>query len=76
MSFHKVVKYATRSQPEKNEWWLALELEDGSKTDRLRATSASDLDALCHVLRHSEEVNFERETGTLETSFVSPGQKK
>jgi len=75
MPFQKVVKYATRSQPEKNEWWLALELEDGSRTNRLRTNSATDLDALCHVLRHSEEVNFERESGTLETSFVSPGEK-
>jgi hypothetical protein len=76
MATQKVIKYATRSIPARNEWWLALELEDGSKPDGLQANTASDLDALCHLLRHTEAVNFDTESGALETAFVAPGQRE
>jgi hypothetical protein len=74
MATQKVVKYATRSVPAKNEWWLALALEDGSKPNGIHANSASDLDALCHLLRHTEAVTFDTESGALETAFAAPGK--
>lgn len=74
MATQKVIKYATRSIPARNEWWLALALEDGSRPDGIKANTASDLDAICHLLRHTEAVTFDPENGVLETAFVAPGK--
>ncbi len=69
-----IKKYAMRAEPATNQWWLTLELEDGSKTDPIRLSSATELAAMLGILRHSRDVLFDPENNAIEIGYVAPGE--
>lgn len=74
MAVIKIKRYAIHVVPSKNEWWLSLELEDGSMPGGIRVGSAADLAGLVELLRHAREPVFYPDTGVIETIYVPPGE--
>ncbi len=69
-----IKKYAMRAEPATNQWWLTLELEDGSKNDPIRLSSATELAAMLGILRHSRAAMFYPENNAIEIDYVPPGE--
>lgn len=69
-----IKKYAMRAEPATNQWWLMLELEDGSKPDPIRLSSATELAAMLGILRHSRAAMFDPENNAIEIGYVPPGE--
>lgn len=72
--YKQLLAYATHSIPVANRWWLALELEDGSKPDGLQVASAQELAALVYILRHAKTAMYDPDTHSLDTNFNPPGE--
>ncbi len=69
-----IKKYAMRAEPATNQWWLTLELEDGSNPDPIRLSSATELAAMLGILRHSRAAMFDPENNAIEIDYVPPGE--
>lgn len=72
--YKQVMAYATHSIPTSNRWWIALELEDGSKPDGIQVASAQELASLVYILRHAKTAMYDPDSRTLETNFNPPGE--
>ncbi len=70
----KIKSYSIHAEPSKNLWWLALELEDGSKPDGLPFSSAAELDAMLNILRHTRTAVFIPDIRAIETAGSIPGE--
>ena len=69
-----ITKYAMHAEPATNQWWLTLELEDGSKPEAIRMSSAVELAAMLNILRHSRTVMFYPENNAIEIGYVPLGE--
>lgn len=71
MTIKNIKSFTTRIIPAKNEFWLVLELDDGTRPNGLRMQSAADLAAVLDILTHAHKATFDVDTKTIETSFIN-----